>query len=67
MKPNEIVGSIFLVAMVMTLLSGFFTEWSVWHLVGVGVLGIIANIFLSLWGLWTFNPWIASLRPQNKP
>lgn len=67
MEPNEIIGiSLLSEAVLVVLLSLLMGKFGLGILVAEGILGISANCFLSLWGLWTFNPWIEGLLKGEK-
>lgn len=54
--PNEIVG---IVGFIITLIGLALTIWVHVAFVIVVVIGFfIEFMFLSFWGMWTFNPWI---------
>ncbi len=61
-KPNEIIGGLSMSGMIATTVASVGTgSAGAWTLVIVGLFGITSGVFLSFWGLWTFNPWVESL------
>ena len=66
MKPNEILGLLGAFGMVSVLAEGITGSFSVLHLFGIAFFGFIQLAGFSLWGLWTFNPWVKKLL-ENKP
>ena len=57
MKPNEIIGFAATLGGFITFFVGLARGFSIWTLIGIGAFGMVQFAFLSLWGLWTFNPW----------
>ena len=64
MRPNEIIGFTALATMTAVMVYHFIYGANFWMLLEVGASSLISNIFLSYWGLTTFNEWIKSFEKK---
>lgn len=55
MKPNEIIGLLAWIGIFADFILSFKFGFSLWFLAGIAFFGMISTVFLSLWGLTTFN------------
>lgn len=64
MKPNEVIGSIGMLGIVGIFWVSSEIGFNIWSLIGIGICGLLTNAFLSLWAMWTFNPWFYKKFPS---
>ena len=61
MKSNEKIAAVSWFGLLVIYGHAIMSQFSIWHLLGIGTLGIISSIFLSWWGLTTFNEWTKNI------
>jgi len=65
MKPNEIIGVSAFIGVFCSLIVFAITLNYLW-LGALLVCGVLQIIFLSWWGLTTFNDWVSDLLEKHK-